>query len=324
MKKNRKENILITGGSGFIGRHISKLYLDKNYRLKNLDLVECSELDIYPNYTFIKEDIRKYDRIEKYFKNVDCVIHLAMINGTENFYIKPVDILEIASLGVLNVCKLCEKYKIKKLIIFSSSEVYNQSKKIPTNEKVEIKIPAIDNPRFSYSGGKIFSELLGLNYAYEKRINKVVIIRPHNVYGPNMGYGHVIPQLYQKISNMIKKYNNKIKIKLIGDGNEVRSFIYIEDFISAFYKVFLKGKNREIYNIGNNEPIKIKQILNIYSKNFKNKILFKKSNPHKGGPKKRCPEIKKIIKLGYRKRFDINKGIKNYILYENKKKQNKF
>ena len=78
--------------------------------------------------------------------------------------------------------------------------MYNESKIIPTNERVEIKIPDINNPRFSYSGGKILSELVGLNYALEKRIKNVIIIRPHNVYGADMGFD-------MSSQNFIKKYH---------------------------------------------------------------------------------------------------------------------
>ena len=147
--------------------------------------------------------------------------------------------------------------------------MYNESKIIPTNERVEIKIPDINNPRFSYSGGKILSELVGLNYALEKRIKNVIIIRPHNVYGADMGFGHVIPELYKKIS--LKKFSKNIQLKIVGTGKEIRSFIYIDDFLNGFYRVFKKGKNRNIYNIGNSEPINIYKLISIFSKNTKYK-----------------------------------------------------
>ena len=76
------------------------------------------------------------------------------------------------------------------------------------DEKIRIKIPDITNPRFSYSGGKILSELVGLNYALEKRIKNVVIIRPHNVYGNDMGNEHVIPELINKA--LLSKKSTKI------------------------------------------------------------------------------------------------------------------
>ncbi len=310
------KRILITGGSGFIGKYITKFFIKRNFFVINFDIKPIKNFKS-KNYKFVKGDIRYIDNLKKSFTNIDYVFHLAAINGTNNFYDFPIKVLEVASYGILNVCKLCEKFKVKKLFIFSSSEVYNQPKIIPTDEKVEIKIPDVTNPRFSYSGGKIFSELLGLNYGLEKKIKNVVIIRPHNVYGAEMGFFHVIPQLYKKIYFKIKNKKLKnINLKIIGSGNEIRSFIFIEDFLEGFYKVFKNNKNGNIYNIGNNEPVKIKKLVNIFAKILKIKIKISNMKGHDGGPSKRIPDISKIKKIGYKKKFNIIKGMKEYIKYE--------
>ena len=116
MKKYFKNKILITGGSGFIGSHISTFFLKKNYRIINFDLKKDKNLEKYSNYRFIKGDIRDEKNLRKAIQGVKYVFHLAYINGTHNFYIKPVEILEIASKGILNICKLSEEKKIKKQI----------------------------------------------------------------------------------------------------------------------------------------------------------------------------------------------------------------
>ena len=313
--KSNNDIILITGGSGFIGKYITKFFIKRNFFVINYDINPIKNLTS-PNYKFVKGDVTKIENLKKVFKNkIKYVFHLAAINGTKNFYDFPVKVLEASSFGILNICKLCEKFKVKKLFIFSSSEVYNESKIIPTNEKIEIKIPDITNPRFSYSGGKILSELVGLNYALEKRIKNVVIIRPHNVYGADMGFGHVIPELYKKI--YLKKFSKNTKLRIIGSGNEIRSFIYIEDFLNGFYQVFKKGKNRNIYNIGNNEPINIRKLIFIFAKILDIKIDISSKKGHIGGPKKRVPDITKIKKFGYKKKYNIYNGLKKFI--ENEK-----
>ena len=98
-----------------------------------------------------------------------------------------------------------KKNKIKELYIASSSEVYQTPIKIPTDESEMLKIPDIYNPRYSYGGGKIISELLGIHYG-KKHFKKLVIFRPHNVYGSDMGNDHVIPQFI----NRMKKINTNI------------------------------------------------------------------------------------------------------------------
>ena len=130
----------------------------------------------------------------------------------------------------------------------SSSEVYHLPNKIPTDEKEAIKIPDIHNPRYSYAGGKILTELMGINNA--KFFNKMIIFRPHNVYGRDMGNEHVIPEIIGKVNKA------KTFIKIKGSGEQTRSFIYIDDFVKAFYLIFKKGKSLNIYNIGTQEKIK--------------------------------------------------------------------
>ena len=100
-----------------------------------------------------------------------------------------------------------------------------------------LKIPDIYNPRYSYGGGKILTELIGINYG-RKYFKKLIIFRPHNVYGPDMGNEHVIPELINRFKNL-KGRNFKIQ----GTGKEIRSFIYIDDFIDAFNLIIKKGKH---------------------------------------------------------------------------------
>ena len=115
----------------------------------------------------------------------------------------------------------CINNKIGELHLASSSEVYQTPKSIPTDEKESLKIPDIYNPRYSYGGGKILTELMGIHYG-KKFFNRLIIFRPHNVYGPKMGNEHVIPEFIKKF----KKLKNK-NFKIQGSGNEIRSFIFI-------------------------------------------------------------------------------------------------
>ena len=143
----------------------------------------------------------------------------------------------------------------------SSSEVYHFPNKIPTDETEPIKIPDILNPRYSYAGGKILTELIGINNA--NYFKKMIIFRPHNVYGPDMGNEHVVPELIKKIRN------SKTSIRIKGSGSQTRSFIYIDDFVEAFYILFKKGKHMNIYNIGTQEQIKIIELAKLIMKVLK-------------------------------------------------------
>ena len=306
-KKNIKKYILVTGGSGFIGSAITKylvaqkkniIVYDNNSR-GNLDRLK----DVSNKIKFINGDIRNKTKLLN-INNVETVIHLAYVNGTKYFYKKPFEILDIAVNGLLNILYFCKKKNVKNLFLASSSEVYQNPLKIPTDEKEMMKIPDIYNPRYSYGGGKIISELYGIHFA-KKFLKKFIIFRPHNVYGKDMGNEHVIPEFISRL----KKLKRKKKFLIYGTGNEIRSFIHIEDFISGFDKIFRKGKNLEIYNIGTTEKIKVSDLAKLIASKLGKKIKFKKIKVLKGSPNVRCPNINKIKRLGFKKKISLKHGI---------------
>ena len=306
-----KRTYFITGGSGFIGRAITqRLSEQKNTYIKIFDNnyrgYEKFNIKNKKNIQLIKGDIRNFNEVLKYLNKNDTVIHLAYVNGTKFFYSKPHEVLEIAIKGLMNIIDACKKKNVKKLILASSSEVYNEPKVLPTPEAESLKIPDVYNPRFSYSGGKILTELVGINYG-RKFFKKLIIFRPHNVYGPNMGYEHVIPELINKV----KKSKKNLKIQ--GSGKEERSFIYIDDFCNAFEKILKKGKHLNIYNIGNSKPTSIKKLAEIIMKNMNINLKLSKSRRTNGSTFYRCPDISKIKALGYKQKISLDNGLKKTI-----------
>jgi len=307
-----KKNILVTGGSGFIGSAIVKYLVKKKYNVVVFDNNSRGRSrrikDVNNKISFIKGDIRDKKKLLSINKKIDTIIHLAYINGTKFFYKKPFEILDIAVNGYLNILEFCKIKKVQNLFLASSSEVYQNPIKIPTDENEMLKIPDIHNPRYSYGGGKIFSELYGLYFA-KKYLKKFIIFRPHNVYGADMGNDHVIPEFIIRFKKIGKKKNFLIH----GTGNEVRSFIHIDDFINGFDKVFQRGKNSEIYNIGTTEKVKISRLAYLISKIYKKKIKIIRSKLPKGSPSKRCPDIGKIKKLGFKQKISLRNGLKKVI-----------
>ena len=307
-----KKRILVTGGSGFIGSAIVKYLVDKGEEVVVFDNNSRGKVKrlnrVIKKIKFIKGDIRNMKKLYKISTPIDTVIHLAYVNGTEYFYKKPFEILDIAVNGLINILEFCRKKKVRNFFLASSSEVYQNPSRIPTKENETLKIPNIYNPRYSYGGGKIISELYGLYFA-KKFFKKFIIFRPHNVYGKDMGNEHVIPQFIKRFEKLKSK-----KFLINGTGNEIRSFIHIDDFIYGFDKIFRKGKNQEIYNIGTSEKIKISALAKLIAKILNKKIKIKKSKILKGSPTKRCPDIKKIKKLGFKHNIRLKDGIKK-ILY---------
>ena len=303
----KKKNFLVTGGTGFIGIGICKLLIKLGHNVTIFDNNSRGKISRISEFgkkvKFIKADIRNKKKVFSSLKNIDSVIHLAYINGTKFFYEKPELILDVAVKGLINIFDGCVKYKIKEMYLASSSEVYQTPLKIPTKEDEPLKIPDIYNPRYSYGGGKILTELMGINYG-KKFFKKLVIFRPHNVYGPDMGNEHVIPEFINRYKNLKKKF-----FKIQGTGKETRSFIYIDDFLQAFELILKKGKHLNLYNIGTEEVISIKKLAQNISKILRKKILIKSSPLKKGGTKKRLPDISKIKKMGFKQKITINQGL---------------
>lgn len=311
------KNVLVTGGAGFIGSSLVRRLVDEKYKVTvfdNQSRGSIEKLSGVNNFKFINGDIREYETVLKATKNIDTIIHLASINGTKYFYEKPDLVLSVGIEGMINVLNASKENKVKNLFFASSSEVYQTPSIIPTPEDISFSIPDPLNPRYSYAGAKITSELLAIHLG-TKFLEKVVIFRPHNVYGPNMGNEHVVPEL---INNVIKSKNNRLKIQ--GTGQETRAFIYIDDFTDAFMLVFKKGKNKQIYNIGTNEEISIKQLISSIERAADKKLTIIPSKLKTGGTLRRCPDITKIKKLGFKQKTSLDTGISKTFMWYNDQK----
>jgi nucleoside-diphosphate-sugar epimerase len=317
-----KEYILITGALGFIGHHLSFFLAKKKYKLILVDNFErtlkkkylnkrIERLKSYKNVKIINLDIRNISNSKKINYKIKTIIHLAAINGTKNFYNNPDKVLDILLSGGYSILKFAHKKKIDNIFFFSSSEVYQKPKSIPTNEEIECVVPDIWNPRYSYGGGKIAQELM-ISNLYPKSFKKRIIIRPHNIYGQNMGHDHVIPEVIKKIKTANRKKKNSIEI--IGPAKNTRSFMHIDDFLNAFYLIFKSKKNREIFNIGNNDEIDIKSLIKKILNKMNCKLKIKeKIFKNFGQTNRRCPDINKIEKLGYKQKITLDKGIDDII-----------
>ena len=198
----KDKKILVTGGSGFIGSYLTKALVSKGAKVTVVDNFRRSSKErlneILSKIRLLNMDIKNISNFANEIGPIDCIFHLAAINGTENFYKHSQEVLDVALRGTLEVFDLAVKVNSKDIFVASSSEVYNQPQIIPTPEEIPAFIPDIWNPRFSYGGGKLAQELITANY-YKDFFNRKVIFRPHNIYGKDMGDGHVIPNLVEKI-----------------------------------------------------------------------------------------------------------------------------
>ena len=296
---------LVTGGSGFVGRHVVNQLLEKgnfvrvmdnNFRGTFHNFKSTSQLEL------VKGDIRDLDLTINAGKNIDEIIHLAFINGTKYFYQNPSLVTEVGMRGMLNILESAKINKINRFTLFSSSEVYQTPEKIPTPETVPLIIPDISNPRYSYGGTKIANELM-LEHIGATFLDTRKIIRPHNIYGPGMEPDHVIPALIEKI------LNDNEHLEIQGDGYQTRSFCNIKDFIQAFELVLESDSPKETFNIGTRDEISILELAKLVMKLTSNEKEIRFSKPNLGETRRRCPDITKIERLGYVPSVTLKAGL---------------
>jgi len=298
---------IVTGGTGFLGRAAVTELLKLGYEVTSYDNnFRGSSVLLPKDVRQIQGDIRDRTKLIKAASRSDLLVHLAFINGTRHFYEVPHLVTEVGITGIMNVHDAIVKNSISDFVLFSTSEVYQSPQIVPTPENVELKIPDILNPRYSYGGAKIASELVTTNLI-AREVNTWKIVRPHNIYGPKMGLEHVIPELFLKVINPLNRV-----LTLQGDGKQTRSFCYVTDFMKAFSLIVNRGTKNEIYNIGVAEEVTIidlaKTILKTVGRDME--IVFTPEN--RGETRRRCPDITKIMSLGFDAKTTLEHGIKKF------------
>jgi len=309
-----KKKYLVTGGSGFIGSALVKKLLNEGHSVRVFDNNSRGNLrrldDVLDKIDFIEGDIRNFDQVNQACKGMDAICHLAFVNGTRFFYELPELVLEVGVKGMMNILDSCKENNITDLIVASSSEVYQSPKQVPTGEEVPLVVPDLLNPRYSYGGAKLITELLTINYG-RNNFERVVIFRPHNVYGPDMGWEHVVPEFLLKMNDLVKKKSQEmIDFNIQGTGNETRAFIFIDDFTEGLMKVINKGEHLNVYHIGTSDEIKLSELAETVARIFDAKINLIPGALAEGGTLRRCPDITKLKGLGFNPETPLNKGLK--------------
>lgn len=307
------KTFLVTGGSGFIGSALVKKLVYEGYNVKVLDNNSRGNArrikEVLNDIEFVEGDIREFKIVSESSKNVDCICHLAYVNGTEFFYSKPELVLDVAVKGMVNIIDACKKNNIGDLVVASSSEVYQSPQIIPTPESVPLIVPDVFNSRYSYGGGKILCELMALNYG-KRDFDRVTIFRPHNVYGPDMGWEHVIPEFALRMAKLINNNNKKKDFLIKGDGNQTRAFIYIDDFVEGLFTIINKAEHLSIYHVGTEEEIKIIELAYKIASILKVDIQLIESDAPKGETSRRCPDISKLKNLSFQPKISIDEGLR--------------
>jgi nucleoside-diphosphate-sugar epimerase len=284
----------VTGGTGFIGSALINGLLDAGAEIRSLDNDSRGAVTrlgkAQHRIDRVVGDIRDPEVVREAARGMDCVCHLAYINGTEFFYTKPELILEVATKGMMNVLDACLAEGVRELVLASSSEVYQAPPVIPTDETAPLTVPDVLNPRFSYGGGKIISELLAVNYG-RKFFDRTIIVRPHNVYGPDMGQEHVIPHFALRMKERADSQpEGVLDFPIQGTGEETRAFIYIDDFVRGLLCVI--------------------ELAQLVAQASGRDIRIIPGDLLAGSTPRRCPDIGKLRGLGFEPAVSLENGVR--------------
>ena len=304
--------LLVTGGTGFIGSAAVRALVQAGARVRVMDNDSRGArrrlADLGSRIELVIGDIRDLGTVKVATRGMDGVLHLAAVNGTEFFYSKPDLVLEVAIKGMMNVLDACIENGVKELFTASSSEVYQTPPVIPTPEGVPLVVPDPLNPRYSYGGGKIVSELLTVNYG-RKHFDRVVIFRPHNVYGPDMGREHVVPQFILRLKDLAAREPGRLRFPIQGSGQETRAFLFIDDLVQGLLTVMARGQHLNIYHVGTAEEITIATLAHAVARCLGREIEVVPGDLTVGSTPRRCPDIGKLQALGFAPQVPLAAGL---------------
>ena len=306
-------NVLVTGGSGFIGAALVRELVAEGRQVRVLDDHSRGKparlADLEGQIELVQGDVRDYASVRAAMEGVEVCWHLAYINGTRFFYERPDDVLEVGVKGAIHTIDAALDAGVRRYVLASTSETYNQPTHVPTREDERLMIPDVTNPRFSYGGGKITSELLALHLGGHRGL-ETVIFRPHNVYGPDMGFEHVIPEVVARIverSDGLTK--DRIELPIQGDGSETRAFCYIDDGARGAFVCGAKGAPGEIYHLGTQHEVSIRALIEGLGAALGVTLDIVPGPIRAGGTNRRCPDITKLAALGYTPQVSLEEGL---------------
>ena len=249
--------VLITGGAGFIGSHLSDRLIAAGHRVTAVDdlstgrLENVAHLEGAPGFQFVHESIMHEAVMDRLVSECDVVYHLASAVGVELIVSRPVEVIERCILGTEIVLKTAHRYK-KKVLLTSTSEVYGKNQRVPFAEDDDRVLGPTTKSRWSYSCAKAIDEFLALAYLKEKKL-PIVIVRLFNTVGPRQTgqYGMVVPRFVQQA--LAGK-----PLTVYGDGSQQRCFGYVGDVVGALVGLMEHpGAVGQIFNIGNTEEVSI-------------------------------------------------------------------
>ena len=305
---------LVTGGAGFIGSHLVDRLASDGWKVRILDNFSSGRIENIEHHKdnrdveILKGDLKNREEAEKAVKDVDVVFHYAANPEVRLSTTNPEIHFNENVVATFHLLEAMRKNEVGVLVFASSSSVYGEPESIPVSEEAPIK------PVSVYGASKAACE--NLIHAYTNLYDlKAVVLRYANVVGPRLRHGVI----YDFITKLRK---NSKKLEILGDGTQKRSYIYIDDAIEATVMAFKVAvrKRFEVYNIGSEDCITVKEVANIVVDTLKLKNVKYLYKPiengigWKGDVKNIALSIDKIRNLGFKPRINSSESVRKTVL----------
>ena len=309
-------NILVTGGAGFIGSHLCQRLLsegdrvicldnfdsfyDPNIKIQNVERISKKFPD---RFELVTGDIRNPEHLKGIFQKnqIDFVVHLAARAGVRPSIANPLLYQDVNVRGTNVLLEACKEHKIKNFIFASSSSVYGENQRVPFTEK-DLDIQPIS----PYGATKRAGELLCYSYHHLYGMN-IACLRIFTAYGPR-----------QRPEMAIHKFTRLIdqgeKIPIYGDGSSRRDYTYIDDLIEGILGVIRYHKGFEIYNLGESQTTSLMELIKLIEGAFGKKANIEMLEPQPGDVSVTYADITKAKRmLKYQPKVKIEEGIKRFV-----------
>jgi len=315
---------LITGGAGFIGSALARRLLADGHQVVILDNFSRGKPErVPPSAEVVHGDIRDHIDVGNAMVGIDAVVHMAYLQGTQTFYEEPRQVLDVALRGMLSLLGACEQWGVGELMLISSSEAYQVAPVVPTPEAVPLTVPDVLNPRYSYGGGKIACELMALAWQRAGVLDRVVIARPHNIIGPDMGREHVVPEFCIRMNDLLRHdvAAGPIPFPIQGTGQETRSFCHVDDCVEQLallldYSRSQQGDAASVWHVGVEDERTIADVAHAVARCYGREIKVVPGKLPKGSPPRRLPDTSKIRHtLGFTPKVKFDEAIENTVAW---------
>ncbi len=311
------KTVILTGGAGFIGSVVARKLLAKNYRVICIDNFtddlydpKLKENNISAfvddkNFVLYRTDICNLEELKNIFEKEkpEFVVHLAAKANTRKAVGEPRSYIDVNIVGTLNILELSKDYKIENIIIASSSSVYGNSVQMPLTETE----PA-DRALSPYGMTKRADEILAYTYHHNFGMN-ITCLRYFNAYGEN-NRPDLVPYIW---GNLILDGE---EIEISGDGSRSRDYTYIGDIANGTIRAMEKPLGFEVINLGNNRPVSLNELVQVFEKVTNQKAKVKSRPSNKASVESTCADISKAKKLlGWEPTTPIEEGIEKLIVW---------